>query len=109
MAGLSPVEARARDILRAHGIGEAEATTTARVMAALSPEAWNDLFYTREELANAVGISMGGITYREIHRGSPEGARARIVKRGAGGGRGFSLWFAPASLAYYAEFPPRSE
>lgn len=102
-------ETRTRAILQAHGIGEAEAQVAARVMVDLSPDAWNELFLTREEVAHRVGISVSGVTRREIHRGSPEGARPLIQKRGAAGGRAFGLWFSPTSLTYYAKFPPRSE
>lgn len=109
MGNNDAAEVRAREILRAHGIGDAEAAVAARVMVDLSPEAWGDLFLTREEVAHRVGISVSGVTRREIHRMSQEGARPRIHKRGAAGGRAFGLWFAPITLAYYADFPPRSE
>lgn len=78
-------------------------------MVDLTPEAWSALWWSREEVAHNVGISVSGVTRREIHRLSEEGARPRLVKRGAGGGRGMSLWFAPVTQAYYRRFPPRNE
>ena len=109
MGNNDAAEARAREILRAHGIGDAEATTAARVIVDLPPEAWGQLFLTREEVAHQVGISVSGVTRREIHRNSAEGALPRLVKRGASGGRGMSLWLAPVTIEYYRQFPPRNE
>lgn len=99
-------EARARDILLGLGIGQAEAAIAARVILALEPTGWDQLFLSREELAHAVGLSISGVSYREVHRDTPDAARPRIVKVGASGRRETVLWLAPLTLQYYADHPP---
>lgn len=106
---LTPEEQRACAMLEEQGIGGAEARIAARVILALRPEGWSRLFLSREEVATQVGLTVSGVSWREIHAGSPAGARPVLVKVGASGRREASLWLAPLTLQYYADFPPRDE
>lgn len=64
---------------------------------------WNELFLSRFELAERVGVAVSTISYRASRRDAAPVERPQIEKTGPDGRPSITLWLAPVGVLAHGE------